>query len=213
MNIYLILILTILIASYILGLIIEYLNIRHLSPNLPDEFKDIYDAEKYKKSQEYLKENTIFSLIQETLDVILMLVVILGGFLNIFDLWIRQLGFGSIITGVLFIFLLGFLLQVIHLPFSIYDTFVIEKKYGFNKTTVKTFILDLIKGLILSVIIGGIVISFILFFFEKLNSLAWIIAWLFVSVVQLFLMIIAPIWIMPLFNKFVPLEEGELKTE
>lgn len=212
MTIYLLAILIILIGSYIFSVWIDLLNIQHISLTIPKEFDGVYDETKYKTSQSYLKENTLFSCIQATFDVLLMLGVILSGALNYLDLFLRGFHLGSILTGVLFIFALIFALQFLHLPFSIIHTFYIEKKYGFNKTTVKTFILDLIKGMVLSLILGGIVLSLILFFFEKSGSRAWLYIWIFITVFQLVLMGIAPIIIMPLFNKFEPLEDGSLKT-
>ena len=104
------------------------------------------------------------------------------------------------------------LYQLINIPFSVFHTFVIEEKYGFNKTTVKTFILDIIKGIILGVVIGGIAFSAIVWFFIKARTMAWIYCWGALTLFGLFLRFIAPVVIMPIFNKFIPLEDGELKT-
>jgi STE24 endopeptidase len=102
--------------------------------------------------------------------------------------------------------------QILSIPFSIYSTFVIEEKYGFNRTSIKTFILDILKGWLLAIIIGGIVFSIILWFFAKTGNLAWAYCWVVVVLFQLVLTFIAPVVIMPLFNKFFPLKDGELKT-
>ena len=211
MNIYLIFILLILISSYFLELIIELLNIRNISEEIPDEFKDIYKQEKYQQSQRYLKENTYFGLFKETFTLVLLLIVIYFGVLNYLDIFARSFNFGEILSGLIFIFGILFINQIISMPFSIYHTFYLEQKYGFNKTTVKTFILDLVKTDIITLIIGSILISAIILFFQKFGTFAWLWAWLFVSVFQIILTIIAPVFIMPLFNKFIPLEEGELK--
>jgi len=101
--------------------------------------------------------------------------------------------------------------QLVSLPFSIYSTFVIEEKFGFNKTTVKTFIIDIIKGLLLLTFIGGSVLALILYIFSELGELSWLYAWGAVILFTLVMQYIAPKWIMPLFNKFKPLEDGELK--
>lgn len=211
MNIYLIVILTIIIGNYILDLIIELLNVRFLKPELPQEFKGFYDADKYKKSQEYLKDNTYFKLIQSTIITGVVLFLILSGGFNFIDKLARSFSLNPIPTGLIFIGILFFFFQIIEIPFSIYHTFVIEEKYGFNRTKFKTFILDILKGWLLSIIIGGLLLSLILWLFIKSGNLAWIFCWVGVTIFEFFIIFIAPIVIMPLFNKFTPLEEGELK--
>jgi STE24 endopeptidase len=212
MNGYLLFILVVIIISYFLDLIIELLNLKNLSPILPDEFKGHFDNERYKKSQLYTRENTITGLINKTFFEIIVLIFMLGGGFNFIDLIARGYGYGDIITGLIFTGILVFSFQIMELPFDIYDTFIIENKYGFNKTTAKTYVLDLIKSIILALIIGGIIYSCILWFFGKFETWAWFFCWIALIVFQLFLNFIAPVVIMPLFNKFIPLEEGELKN-
>ncbi|MFC1754745.1 M48 family metallopeptidase [Thermoproteota archaeon] len=211
MNSYLIAILVFIIGAYVLDLTADFLNISHISKEIPAEFEGVYAPESYEKSQCYLKENTWFHLIQSTLFLIGIVTIILIGGFNLLDTVVRGFGFGSIITGLCFLWCLLIFSQIAGLPFSIYHTFVIEKKYDFNRTTVKTFILDLIKGFVLSMIIGGLAFGAVLWFFEIAGSFAWVWCWLFISVFQLVLMWLAPAVIMPLFNKFEPLEPGELK--
>jgi len=211
MNIYLVIILTILVGSYVLNLIIENLNIRHLKVNLPEEFEGYYDADKYKTSQNYLKENTGFEIVADTFFLAIILTFILVGGFDIVDQFARGFHLGPILTGLIFAGVLLLIFQILHLPFSAYHTFIIEEKYGFNKTTVKTFILDILKSWLLIVLIGGAAFSGILWFFGKAGNLAWLYCWVAITLFQIFLMFIAPVVIMPLFNKFIPLEEGELK--
>ncbi len=211
MNIYLVVILAIIIGNYILDLIIELLNIRSIREELPREFEGFYDLAKYKKSQDYLKDNTYFKLIQGTVITAAVLFLILSGGFNFIDRIARSFGFGIIPTGLIFAVILFFFFQIIEIPFSIYHTFVIEEKYGLNRTRPETFILDILKDWLLSTIIGGILLSLILWFFIKSGNLAWVFCWLGVTIFEFFLIFIAPIVIMPLFNKFTPLEEGELK--
>lgn len=212
MNAYLIFILAILIGSYILDVIVEILNIRHLKTELPEEFAGYYDAEKYQTAQRYLKENTWFGIITDSIFTPLTIAFILLGGFNYVDMLARSFNFGPIPTGLIFSGILLLASQLLHIPFSVYGTFVIAEKYGFNRTTVKTFILDILKGWLLTALIGGIVFSVILWFFEKSGSWAWLYCWGAVTVIQLFLSFIAPVVIMPLFNKFIPLEESELKS-
>lgn len=211
MNIYLIIILAIIIANYLLNLIVEILNASSARPDLPEEFKDSYNAESYKRSQHYLKENTYFTLIQDTVLTFVILFFILSGSFNFIDQIARGFNLGTIFTGLIFIGILFFGFQIITLPFSIYHTFVIEEKYGFNRTTIKTFILDTIKSWVLTALIGGVVFSAIIWFFMRMGRWAWIWCWLGVTLFEIFLIFISPVVILPLFNKFVPLPEGELK--
>ncbi|MCK9614644.1 MAG: M48 family metallopeptidase [Candidatus Omnitrophica bacterium] len=212
MNIYLLIILSIIAIEYLLNLIVERLNVKHASGDLPCEFEGFYDAQKYKLAQFYLKENTNFHLIKDTISVIITLIFILAGGFNFIDNIARSFNQGPIVTGLIFTGILGIVLQLLSIPFSAYHTFVIEAKYGFNKTTLKTFISDIIKGLILTIIIGAIVLSIIFWFFYAAGSFAWIYCWIAVTLFQLFLLFIAPVVIMPLFNKYTPLEDGELKS-
>ncbi|HOP47651.1 MAG TPA: M48 family metallopeptidase [Desulfobacteraceae bacterium] len=211
MNTYLIIILAILIGTYLLDTLIDILDVRHFKTELPDEFIGHYDEERYRTSQEYLKENTRFGIINDTVNTLIIILFILFGGFNIIDQFARGFNLGSIPTGLIFTATLMLLFQIIHIPFSIYQTFIIEEKYGFNKTTPKTFILDILKSWLLIAIIGGIILSGILWFFEKTGEWAWIYCWIAVTIFQLLLLFIAPVLIMPLFNKFLPLEDGPLK--
>lgn len=212
MNLYLLVILVIIAGNYLLDAIIETLNVQHVSTELPEEFVGYYDAEKYQQAQNYLKENTRFGIITDSLFTpVTVAFILLGGF-NYVDQLARSCNLGPIPTGLIFSGILLFVSQLLHLPFSAYATFVIEEKYGFNRTTLKTFILDILKGWLLTALIGGAVFSMVLWFFEKTGTWAWLYCWAAVTGIQLFLTFIAPVVIMPLFNKFVPLEEGELKT-
>lgn len=211
MSKYLILILGIILFKYGLNLVVEILNLKYVNQQLPDEFKGYYDAEKYKKSQVYLKEKTNFGLIEDTVSTVITVGFILFGGFNLVDGFARSFGYGGIISGLIFLGILMLASQIINIPFSIYHTFVLEQKYGFNKTTIKTFIADIIKGVLLGAIIGGLAFAGILWFFEKTGIWAWMYCWIALTVFQLFLMFIAPVVIMPLFNKFIPLEDGPLK--
>ncbi|MCI5130617.1 MAG: M48 family peptidase [Candidatus Electrothrix sp. EH2] len=211
MNPYLIFILTVLIVGYALDLLVSFLEIRSLQPELPAEFKDVYDEEKYRKSQEYSRVTTKFSLLQETVIFVCTLLFILAGGFNAVDLLARSAGWGTISTGLLFTGMLLLLSFLLGLPFSVYSTFVLEERFGFNKTTAKTFLLDLLKGVLLAGIIGVPLLAAVLWFFEVTGAMAWIYCWLAVTLFTFVLQFLAPVLIMPLFNKFTPLEDGELK--
>ncbi|MBN1621035.1 MAG: M48 family metallopeptidase [Endomicrobiales bacterium] len=212
MNIYLTIILIILAGDYLLDSIVEFLNIKHISTDVPKEFEDYYDSVQYKKSQKYLVDNTKFEFINDTFFTLLLIMFIVAGGFNYADRVARSFNLGDILTGLIFAGIIVYASNIIKIPFSAYKTFVIEEKYGFNKTTIKTFVLDIIKGWVLITVIGGILFSGILWFFAKAGAAAWVYCWLGVMLFQIFLIFIAPVVIMPLFNKFIPLEEGELKT-
>lgn len=212
MNIYTIVILTAIIFVYILNIISDILNLRWIQDTIPDAFKGHYDPEKYKQSQDYIKVNTRFGWVSSTVSLILLLGFwFLKGF-QILDHGVRQLGFGPVATGILFMGSLILLKSLASLPFTIYDTFVIEEAFGFNKTTVKVFITDLVKGLILGILIGTPLLGIILLFFEYAGPHAWLYCWVTVVCFLILLNYLVPTVIMPLFNKFEPIEDGELKT-
>ena len=202
----------ILLGHLLLEIITEKLNLKRLSPVLPKEFEGYYDAEKYANSQKYTRENTKFQLLQSIFSTLLTVAFILLGGFNFVDIICRDFGFNTIATGLIFCGVLFFATYILNIPFSIYHTFVIEERYGFNKTTVKTFILDNIKSIIIGAIIGALALSGILYFFEKADSMAWVYSWTALTILQIVIMYLAPTVIMPLFNKFTPLEDGELKT-
>lgn len=226
MNIYLVIILAILAGGYFLELIVEGLNLKRISPILPKEFANFYDAgkappskvlggpilvDKYKQSQDYLKENTRFKLTQGAVFTVVTVAFILIGGFNFVDKLARSFSQGSILTGLFFAGILMFSSQALAIPFSVYHTFVIEEKYGFNKTTVKTFIADILKGWFIGAIIGAIVLAFIIWFFTVAGIFGWLYCWAAITLFQLFLTFVSPVLILPLFNKFIPLEDGELK--
>ena len=212
MNTYLIIILSIIIVDYILDIVVDTLNVKQTKTDLPEEFEGYYDAEKYKKAQNYLKENTRFGIIVDSITTPITVAFILIGGFNYVDQIARGFQISSIPTGLIFAGILMLASQILSIPFSIYSTFVIEEKYGFNLTTAKTFILDIIKSWFLTAIIGGIIFAVILWFFDRTGNMAWVYCWIVVVVFQIVLTFIAPVVILPLFNKFFPLEDGELKT-
>ncbi len=205
MNIYAIIILSTILFEFILSQIADRLNLKNMSPDLPEDFDGFYDEEKYRQSQNYTRTYTRFGFIVEIFDLtVLLLFWFLGGF-NWLDLQIRAYDLSPIWNGLIFMDVLVATKSIISLPFSLYTTFVIEEKFGFNRTTLKTFILDRLKGMLLGILIGAPLMAGVLAIFEYLGSYAWLVGWGVVTLVSLMLSYIAPTWIMPLFNKFEPL--------
>ncbi len=210
-NIFFWIILVAVVGIFILDLFSEWLNIKGLRLELPQEFKDVFDQEKYSKSLEYTHVTTKFGAVQSSFDLIIFLLFwIVGGFGWLSNI-IIDLGHGPVTSGLLFFSTLFIAAGLMNLPFEIYDTFKIEAKFGFNKTTRSTFIGDKIKGLFLGALIGLPVLGLIIWLFESFEN-AWLWGWIFLSGFSLLMAYLAPAVILPLFNKFEPLEEGELKS-
>ena len=212
MNIYLLIILSALIGEFLLRTLVRVLNLKALDPGLPNEFQGYYDEEKYARSQEYTRVNTRFAFFTTSFDLIVILVFILFGGFNFVDQIIRGFGLSTLPSGLAFFGILFFASDLISTPFSLYQNFVIEEDFGFNKMTLKTFILDKLKGYLLTLALGGVFLTAILFFFEKTGEYGWLYAW---GIIGLFMILIQPLFtlvIAPMFNKFTPLEKGELRT-
>jgi len=210
-NIFALIILTTIIAEFTIEFIADKLNLSMITDNIPESFKDIYDRDSYKKSQNYLKVNTRFDWLTSSFGTLLIIGFwFLKGFPAL-DIFLSSFGLGPIVTGVLFMGTLIFANSLLSLPFSLYKTFVIEEKFGFNKTTVKTYFMDMIKSAVLGTLIGAPLLAGILAFFQYAGSLAWLYCWITVVISLILLQYLIPVWIMPLFNKFEPIEDGELK--
>ncbi len=189
----------------------DVLNLSRLRSDLPAEFQGIYDSEKYRKSLQYQTEVTCFEILHRAMSFGVFAGFLLAGGWNWADQWARQFELGSVGTGLIFVALISALRFVIQLPFSVYSTFGIEARYGFNRTTPQTFVADLFKGLVLSALLGAPIFAGLIYFFESAGSLAWLYAWFALTVFQVGVTYLAPALILPLFNKFEPLPEGDLK--
>jgi STE24 endopeptidase len=206
-------ILVVLSLGFILERILDYLNSKTWTDKLPAELEDVYDPEEYKKSQLYKKENDRFGLITANFSFILIVAVLLFDGFAWVDSISRHLITNQIFISLVFFAILFFASDIINTPFSLYDTFVIEEKYGFNKTTLKTFILDKLKSWMLTVIIGGAVLFLIVWFYLQTKEMFWIYTWIVSVGFMVFMLMFYSNIIVPLFNKQIPLEEGELRKE
>lgn len=192
--------------------ILDYLNSTYWSNTLPAELEGIYDAEKYKKSQEYEKVTTRFSILTSTISTtVLLLIIYYGGFAYLDD-FVRQFTTHPILMALMFFGIIGFAADILLTPFSLYSTFVIEEKYGFNKTKLKTYFFDKVKGWLLGAIIGGILISLIVWIYISTGEWFWVIAWAAIGGFTIFMTMFYSQIIVPLFNKQTPLEDGELRN-
>ncbi|HAF28463.1 MAG TPA: peptidase M48 [Bacteroidales bacterium] len=201
----------ILVFDYILEQFLDYLNATKRSSHLPSELEGIYDTEKYKKSQDYDRVNHKFSILTSSFNLILILVFLYFSGFALIDSFARSYSSNPILVALIFFGIIMFASDIVHIPFSIYDTFIIEERFGFNKTSVKTFVFDKIKGWIIAALIGGGLISLIIWFYNSVGDFFWIYAWIVVSLFTLFMTMFYTSLIVPLFNKLKPLEDGDLK--
>lgn len=211
MNIFGIIILSALLLDYVVGLASSLLNMRALKPEIPPEAQGIYRPEEYRKSQEYLRTNTRFRVITGTFNLAVLLAFWFSGGFNWLDEIVRSWGFIPLVNGLFYTGLLFLAFTVITLPFDIYATFVIEARFGFNRTTPRTFIADQLKGLGLGVMLGVPLLAGFLALFQYAGPAAWLYVWAGATIVSFVFQYLAPTLIMPLFNKFKPMEPGGLK--
>ncbi|MCK5672223.1 MAG: M48 family metallopeptidase, partial [Spirochaetales bacterium] len=191
------------------------LNIGELKKNsksVPSVFKNHIDFETYKKSSEYTRVKSYFTIVSGIFSSIILLVIILTGTFGDIDIIIESYGLNPYVEGIVYIFALSIVFYIIGLPFSLYSQFKIEEQFGFNKMTIGLFIKDQIKNLVLSGVILTILLLGLFWFMEKAGAYWWIIASLGFITFQLVLSIAYPLLIAPLFNKFAPLEENDLKN-
>jgi len=201
-----------LLADFILERFLEFLNSTQWSDHLPDEVKDIYDEQEYQKQQAYEKVNFRFSMISSSFSFALIFLMVLFAGFALVNNWALSVSVNPILTALVFFGILMLASDLLTTLFSIYDTFVIEEKFGFNKTTAKTFVLDKLKGYLLGAIIGGGLLALIIFIYQLTTTSFWIYTWLVITGFSAFMVLFYSNLIVPLFNKQTPLPEGELKA-
>jgi STE24 endopeptidase len=210
MNTLLLIILIIIVLEYILELILDGLNLKARKQPIPEMLSDVYPPDRYKLQQDYEVETTQFSYLQSTLSLVAIVLVLYFGLFGLLHEWIASFSFNKILTTLAFFAIIGFIGWLTSIPFSIWGTFVIEEKYGFNKTTPRLFVLDSIKSLLISFTVGGGLLAIITWIFYATQQWFWVIA---LGVMLVFSLLANALYsrvIVPLFNKQKPLEEGEL---
>jgi STE24 endopeptidase len=205
-------ILAIILFDFLFEKTLDWLNDKHKSPTLPPEAAGIYDKERYEKWLAYDKANGRVGVLSSSISIVLTLVLLISGAFGALDTYLLNFTEHKVILALMYFAVLGFSSSIISLPFSIYQTFVIEEYFGFNKTTVSTFILDMLKGALLSLLIGAPLGALIIWVYYELGENFWWVAWAIISGFSLFMTMFGASLIMPLFNKFTPLPDGELRT-
>lgn len=206
------LLLVLLTAWFLVDLAANLLNARTLEQPLPESFKGVYDGAKYRQLQQYEKANTLLDSGASVASLGALLGFwFLGGFPWL-DGSVRSLGLGPVLSGLLFIRALALGSRLIQLPFNLYHTFVIETRFGFNRTTRALWLADTLKGTALLALLGGGLLSVVLALLEHGGTFAWLYGWATVVSLMFIMSWLAPALILPLFNKFTPLPEGELRN-
>ena len=208
-----VLLIAVIIFNFIKDYFLDYLNSKNFENKIPSLISDVYDKEKYLKSQEYKKTQYVFSKYSKLYSLIIILAFFyLEGFL-IIDNYTRELFESPILISLTFFGIIFFGNEFLGLPFSLYFTFFIEEKFGFNKTTIKTYVFDKLKSWILTILFGGGILSFIIFQEQIIGNNFWIVAWVFLTTLSVILNGFYAQIIVPLFNKQSKLEDGELRSE
>ena len=206
-------IIAILLIDFIIDKVLDYLNVKHFNDPVPDELYDVYDTVEYEESQTYKKTNSRFSSFTS---IFFLLVTLAFFFLDGFeyvDTLARSISAHEVVVALIFFGMIMLGSDLLSIPFSYYSTFVIEEKFGFNKTTKRTFFLDRIKGWLLSIVLGGGILALILWFYQLTGKNFWWYAWGLVALFTVFMNLFYSRLIVPMFNRQTPLEEGSLKAK
>ncbi|MCX6321416.1 MAG: M48 family metallopeptidase [Bacteroidia bacterium] len=211
-NIIFFIIIIIPVTGFIIERYLDHLNTTMWSDTLPEKLKGICDEEEYRKTQLYQKDNNRLSFWSSSFNLAVILIMIIAGGFAMIDTLARTFSMNMVIISLVFFGIIGFASDLINIPFSCYDTFVIEKKYGFNTMTVRTFITDHIKSWFIALLVGIPVLGLITWFYYKTGNNFWLYAWGLITVFSVFINLFYSELIVPLFNKQTPLPEGSLRT-
>ncbi|WP_396634946.1 M48 family metallopeptidase [Maribacter sp. R86514] len=206
-------ILFILIAEFILATVMNYLNAQRFKDPIPEDLNDVYNTEEYEKSQAYKLTNYKFGVFTSVFSLLLMLTFLLFGGFAYVDSIAQNQSDNIIVQALVFFGIIMIGSDIINIPFSYYQTFVIEERFGFNKTTISTFFLDKLKQWTMTIIVGGGILSLVIWFFQWAGTNFWLYTWALVAAFTLFMNVFYSKLIVPLFNKQEPLEAGSLKEK
>jgi STE24 endopeptidase len=207
------LILIIPVTGFILERYLDYLNSTMWSDSLPSQLEGICDGQEYRKTQLYQRENDRLSLWSSSFNLAVILIVIITGGFALIDNVSRSISGNIIIISLIFFGIIGLISDVINIPFGIYDTFVIEKKYGFNTMTIRIFITDHIKSWFIAALIGAPVLGLIVWLYYKTGEHFWLYAWGVITLFSVFINLFYSELIVPLFNKQTPLPDSSLRKQ
>ncbi|NTW26177.1 MAG: M48 family metallopeptidase, partial [Lentimicrobium sp.] len=207
-----IIILTLVISGFIFSQIAGYLNHQARFNQIPDILNGVYSEDRYRQYLDYKRANYHFGLLLSWLSFVITLLMLSGGFVMIDNL-VREFSDSPVLQALMFFGVIGLAADLISTPFDIYGTFVIEQKFGFNKTTPATYIKDKLKSWLLAAVIGGGILSLVAWLYMLLGSSFWWLAWIVITAISLFISLFYSTLIVPLFNKQTPLQEGVLREK
>lgn len=210
-NIYFLLIIFIVVLDFVWTQYLAYRNRRLMSTVIPPQLEGIYDKDDYTKQQEYQKVNSKLGLYTSLVSFLVLLIVLTLGLFGWLDDLLRQYISNEILLTLAFFGVIYILNDLVTLPLDYYSTFVVEERFGFNKSTKKIFWLDQLKGLLLTIVLGGAILALITWLYQSLGEYAWLYAWAAITVFSLFMTLFYSNIIVPLFNKQTPLEQGDLR--
>lgn len=212
-NIVFFLIVLFIVADFFLERVLAWLNAKQIGIAIPPILEGIYDNEKYQKQQRYSFVNYKFGIFTSSFNVLILLIMFTFGLFGLLDGALRGCIENELLLTLVFFGVLFFANDILNTPFDYHQTFVIEEKFEFNKMSKGLFFIDKLKGVFLAVIIGGAILSVITLIYQWLPNYFWLLAWAVIAFFNVFLMMFYSEWIVPLFNKQTPLEEGELRTK
>ena len=199
--------------DFVLERVLEALNFKHMSPVLPDSLKGIYDEEEYGRFQSYKRENGRLDCWSSEVGFGVMIVFLVAGGFGWYNSWMVSLTDSVVWQTILFVMGLSVVSTVLDIPFDYYATFRIEEKYGFNKTTRRVYWLDTVKELFLSLVLGGVLLALVVWFYTWAGTYFWLYAWGAVTLFSVFMAMFYSQLIVPLFNKQTPLQAGSLRDK
>lgn len=205
------LIIAFVVFEYVMEQWLDRLNRRAWSHEVPEPLRDVYDAGKFENHKQYRRVNFSFSQMSEAMGFVATLLVLGSGALAMVDGWAASITVHPVGRGLLFFCIIGVAASLFNLPFSWYHTFVIEQRFGFNTTTRRTFVTDLLKGVLLSLLIGAPLMGGVMYLFQWLGEMFWVYAWLLISGFSVFMSMFYTSWILPIFNNQKPLDNGSLR--
>ena len=199
--------------DFVLERVLESLNSKHMSPVLPDSLKGIYEEKEYSRFQSYERENGRLDSWSSGVGFVVMIVFLVAGGFGWYNSWVVSLTDSVVWQTILFVVGLSVVSSVLDIPFDYYATFRIEEKYGFNKTTRRVYWLDTVKELFLSLVLGGVLLALVVWFYTWAGTYFWLYAWGAVTLFSVFMAMFYSQLIVPLFNKQTPLQEGSLRNK
>ncbi|PHQ30361.1 M48 family metallopeptidase [Leeuwenhoekiella nanhaiensis] len=201
------------VISFVVDQFLDWLNAKHFDDPVPEELSDVYDEESYRKSQDYKKANARFSALTSSFMLLVTLIFFFADGFGFIDQLARSVSTNEIVVGLIFFGIIMLGSDILTTPFGYYKTFVIEERFGFNKSTPALFFMDKLKGLLMTILVGGGLLALVIWFYQISGDLFWLYAWILFAVFAVVTNMFYARLIVPLFNKQTPLGAGGLRDK